>query len=79
MDKKLCKKVRRVTRPRYTYAEHTCRDSNPLGNRTCQIPVQNSFYSTVTLVGWSDFEEKNATLHMLCQNVVGPQFQNFMP
>ena len=29
-------------------------------------------------VGWSDFEEKNATHSMLCQIVVGPQFQKFM-
>ena len=30
-------------------------------------------------VGWSDFEkEKNAILCMLCQKVVGPQFQNVM-
>ena len=29
-------------------------------------------------LGWSDFVEKKGSLSMLCQIVVGSQFQNFM-
>ena len=31
------------------------------------------------IIGWRDFEKIKVTHCMLCQMVVGPQFQNFMP
>ena len=34
-------------------------------------------YTLHCSVGWSDFEE-HATLSILCQIVIGPQFQHFM-
>ena len=41
------------------------------------LSFQWSNYVYACPLGWSDFEE-NATFSMLCQLVVGPQFQNFM-
>ena len=33
--------------------------------------------NSVHIVGWNGFENDLLTLSMLCQIVVGPQFQNF--
>ena len=46
------------------------------GTLVHHLPCQRRLTIRVKL-GWSDFEEKNVSLSMLCQIVVGPQFQNF--
>ena len=53
---------------------------DPEGIVSCETSWGWDSHNIATLtpaVGWSDFSRKNWTHVMLCQIVVGPQFQNF--